>query len=161
MINKEQNFWNFIFSVFFVALLVLGSFLIYGKFQALPTFIKPLDFLLLSLATYRVVRLFVYDKITNFIREPLSRAQGGPLKAAYELMICPWCFGVWAAFFLIFFYFYFYIYFWWIIFGLAVSALGTFMQLLSNMVGWKAEVLKAEAEVKGSSERSAATCGVK
>lgn len=161
MNNKEQNFWNFIFSVFFIALLILGGYLIYGKFNGLPTFIKPFDFILIALATFRVVRLFVYDKITNFIREPLSLVQSGPLKTAYELMICPWCFGVWAAFSLVFFYFYFYLWFWWVILALAVAALGTFMQLLSTMIGWRAEILKMEAQSKGSEEKSAGTCGVK
>ena len=161
MINKEQYLWNFVFSVFFVGLIIVAGYLMIGKFKGLPTTIIPFDFLLITLATFRVVRLFVYDKVTKFIREPLSTFQTGPLKTAYELLICPWCFGVWAAFSLVFFYYYFYQYFWWIILALAISALGTLFQIVSNMVGWRAESLKIEAQGKGSPEVSAGSCGVK
>lgn len=159
--QNEQYLWNFVYSLIFVGLIISGAYAIFIKFQGLPTMIKPFDFLLIVLATYRAVRLFVYDKVTKFIREPLAKIEKGPLKTMYELMICPWCFGMWAGFFIIFFYYYFYQFFWFVILALAVSALGTFMQLLSNMIGWKAEVLKMEAESKGSMEKSAGSCGVK
>lgn len=159
--DKDQYVWNFVYSLIFVGLIIAGANLIFRKFGGLPTTIQPFDFILIALATFRTVRLFVYDKVTKFIREPLAKFQNGPLKAMYELMICPWCFGVWAGFFIVFFYYYFYQLFWFIILALAVSALGTFMQLLSNMVGWKAEVLKMESQGKGSEVNSAGSCGVK
>ena len=162
MINsKEQYIWNFIYSVFFIGLIVLAGYLMINKFRGLPTTIAPFDFLLITLATFRVVRLFVYDKVTKFIREPLSTFQTGPLKTAYELLICPWCFGVWAGFSIVFFYYYFYQFFWWVILALAISGIASFVQILSNMIGWKAESLKLEAQGKGSAENSAGSCGVK
>ena len=162
MINsKEQYIWNFIYSVFFIGLIVLAGYLMINKFRGLPTTIAPFDFLLITLATFRVVRLFVYDKVTKFIREPLSTFQTGPLKTAYELLICPWCFGVWAGFSIVFFYYYFYQFFWGVILALAISGIASFVQILSNMIGWKAESLKLEAQGKGSAENSAGSCGVK
>ena len=158
---KEQYFWNFVYSVFLIAVLVLAGFLIKGKLGGMPTLIQPFDFMLIALAAFRVVRLFVYDKVTKLIREPLSTFERGPLKTAYELLICPWCFGIWAAFSLVFLYYYFYPWFWWVILGLAISAIGSFLQILSNMIGWKAESAKLEAEQKGSAATSAGDCGVK
>ncbi len=159
-ITKDQYKWNFIYSLFFVGLIVFATYLIIKKFNGLPTTIVPFDFFLITLATFRVVRLFVYDKITLFIREPLSTFQSGPFKTIYELLTCPWCFGVWGAFSLVFFYYYFYQFFWWIILALAISGFATFIQLTVNMIGWRAEGLKLEAQVKGSPEKTSGSCGV-
>ncbi|MEK7567831.1 MAG: DUF1360 domain-containing protein [Patescibacteria group bacterium] len=164
MLEQENRYsqykWNFFYSVFFVALIVFATYSIIKKFNGLPTTINHFDFFLIALATFRVVRLFVYDKVTKFIREPLSTFESGPLKTAYELLICPWCFGVWSAFSLVFFYYYFYQWFWWVILALAISAFGTFLQIVANMIGWKAEGLKLEAESKGSPEKTSGSCGV-
>lgn len=159
--NKDQYIWNFVYSILFLGLIIYGGYLMVQKFNGLPTMIKPFDFVLIVLATFRTVRLFVYDKITKFIREPLAKVQSGPIKTASDLMNCPWCFGVWAGFFIVFFYYYFYEFFWWVMLALAVSGIATFIQLTANMIGWRAEVLKMEAQCKGSEEISAGSCGVK
>ncbi|MFS0865184.1 DUF1360 domain-containing protein [Fredinandcohnia sp. 179-A 10B2 NHS] len=75
------------------------------------------DFLILSLASFRLTRLLVYDKITEFIRRPFHdiieeelpdgtieeyiQIKGtGIRKWIGELLSCHWCTGVWSAGFL-------------------------------------------------------------
>jgi hypothetical protein len=81
---------------------------------SLPTSISLFDLVLIILATFRLTRLFVYDKITRFLRDLFFHANEmyteegvtyfskkermhGPLRTVYELLTCPWCFSVWAG----------------------------------------------------------------
>jgi hypothetical protein len=73
-----------------------------------------LNFLLLSLAAFRLTRLIVYDKITEFLRDPFfdeieETNEAGEIEIYYipkktglrhffgELLSCYWCTGIWAA----------------------------------------------------------------
>ncbi|HWO77529.1 MAG TPA: DUF1360 domain-containing protein [Bacillus sp. (in: firmicutes)] len=72
------------------------------------------DFLLLSLASFRLTRLLVFDKITEFIRRPFfvewTEVNQDGVEETYikpkekglqswigELLSCYWCMGVWSA----------------------------------------------------------------
>ncbi|MGM9927297.1 MAG: DUF1360 domain-containing protein [Bacillus sp. (in: firmicutes)] len=76
------------------------------------------DLFLLSLASFRLTRLIVFDKITAFLRKPFfeeveeTNAQGEaeiyivPKKSGFkgwmgQLLSCYWCTGVWMAIFLV------------------------------------------------------------
>ncbi|MGM9923940.1 MAG: DUF1360 domain-containing protein [Bacillus sp. (in: firmicutes)] len=76
------------------------------------------DLLLLSLASFRLTRLIVYDKITAFIRKPFFKEvdeknekgeietyivpkKGGIVGFIGELLNCYWCTGVWVAIFIV------------------------------------------------------------
>lgn len=73
-----------------------------------------LEFILLSIATFRLTRLFVYDKITQFLRNPFiheyeEMLEDGTIETYIEikgtglrrflgeLLSCYWCTGVWCA----------------------------------------------------------------
>ncbi|PWU68009.1 MULTISPECIES: DUF1360 domain-containing protein [Gracilibacillus] len=73
-----------------------------------------LSFVLLSLASFRLTHLIVYDKITGFIRAPFFEREERPLSdgtveeiISYkgtglrrwigELLSCHWCTGIWVA----------------------------------------------------------------
>ena len=73
-----------------------------------------LDFVLLALASFRLTRLLVYDKITAFLRKPFHKeiteiAPDGTVeefieikgtgirKWIGELLSCHWCTAVWSA----------------------------------------------------------------
>lgn len=76
-----------------------------------------LTFALLVLASFRLTRLIVFDKITWFIRKPfheIIEEEENGVMASYikikgsglrkwigELLSCYWCTGVWAAVLLI------------------------------------------------------------
>lgn len=68
----------------------------------------------------------------------------GPLRTAYELLVCPWCFSVWAALFVSFFYFLTPLA-WLPILILAISGVATAIQITINMIGWIAENKKIDA----------------
>lgn len=76
--------------------------------------ITLLNLLILSLACFRLTRLVVYDKITEFIRSPFfdeieEQNEAGETEIYYipkkaglkrffgELLSCYWCTGIWAA----------------------------------------------------------------
>ncbi len=127
----------------------------------LPDSISLFDLALVSLAAFRLTRLFVYDKITQFVRDwflvkRVEKADGelliirsphrsGPLRTISELLGCPWCFGVWAALVVLFFYALTPLA-WFPILLLAVAGVGSFLQILANMIGWRAERLKQKTE---------------
>lgn len=76
--------------------------------------ISWVEFLLLALASFRLTRLIVYDKITEFIRNPfideiVEVNEAGESETYYvpkkglikgffgELLSCYWCTGVWSS----------------------------------------------------------------
>lgn len=117
------------------------------------------DFFILVLASFRLTRLFVYDKITQFVRDFFQRTTlvdgvivrekygRGPLRTLSDLLDCPWCTGVWVALPVIFFYFYT-PFAWYPLLLLAVTGFATFIQLSANAIGWTAENLKISASRK-------------
>jgi hypothetical protein len=97
LLEKEQDFWHLVFSVVFVFLVVLLTY--YLKINdkmiyEIPTF----DFIVLVLATFRLIRLFTYDDVTEYIRNYLAKFEKGPKRVLYNLLDCPWCTGVWMSF---------------------------------------------------------------
>lgn len=73
-----------------------------------------LDFLIICLASFRLTRLIVFDKITEFLRAPFLQEEvfvnehGGkevfyvPRKGVIrkfigELVSCTWCTGIWSS----------------------------------------------------------------
>lgn len=165
MEKDDQNFWNIIYSLFFLVVAVLMIWSLYTTNGSLPTSIPLFDLALIILATFRLTRLFVYDKITHFLRDMFQHGEetytqegityyektprtGGALRTAYELLICPWCFSIWAGLFVTYAYFLRTQLFWLPILILAVSGVATSVQVLINMLGWIAENKKIEASEK-------------
>jgi hypothetical protein len=163
MKNKidDQDLWNILYSVLFLFFCIILIKILISVRGSLPTSIGFFDAGLIVLATFRLTRLFVYDKITRFIRDFFFLAQEsyteegvtyfakkermhGPLRTAYELLTCPWCFSVWAATIIIFFYFLTPLA-WLPIFILAVSGVASITQISSNAIGWAAENGKIKA----------------
>ncbi|PCH91303.1 hypothetical protein COB18_01355 [Candidatus Kaiserbacteria bacterium] len=142
---RDQILWNILFSIFFLILIV--SFF-WWRTNGLDTFgwlylIDITDIVLLSLATFRMIRLVSFDKIFTFARNlflvqqedgSYKKSGGGPRRTIAELLECLWCTGIWSALFTVMLYFgssvgRF------VVFILAVAALGSFLILLSQMIG--------------------------
>jgi hypothetical protein len=116
-----------------------------------------LDYVLMSLASFRIIRLVVYDKIFAFFREQFLdisptktkitfiKPPHGPRRTIADLLSCPWCFGVWATAMVTFFYL-LTPYAFYPVLLLAISSVASFLQITANLVGWKAENLKIDAE---------------
>lgn len=153
----DQYFWNVIFLFFFSALVFMGAVILeslaYKKFDTLAV----IDYILIILASMRVVRLVIYDKIFAFFREQfydvveqkgkvlLVKPVNGPRRTLIDLLTCPWCFGIWATAMVAFFYM-LTPYAMYPILILALSSVVTFLQILSNLIGWKAERAKLDVE---------------
>lgn len=153
----DQYFWNVVFGIFFVLLVIMGTIILETEARVPYAELTLVDFTLITLASWRIIRLFVYDHITKFIREQfydlkkvgkgytLEKPKFGPRRTIADLLTCPWCVGMWAAASVTFFYL-LTPYAYYVTLFLAISSVATFLQILTNMVGWQAEKLKQEVE---------------
>lgn len=151
----DQYFWNIVFMAFFLSIVTTGVLILEGDPEGALHDISLFEFVLLSLASFRLTRLVVYDKITAFFREQFYNAKtlkksvilekpiSGPRRTLADLLSCPWCFGMWAGATVVFFY-ELSPYAYYPILMLAISGVGTMLQLAANLVGWKAEQLKGD-----------------
>jgi hypothetical protein len=148
----DQYFWNIIFLVFFVCVVFMATIILQSEAVKPYAELTLLDLTLITLASFRIVRAVIYDKIFAFLREQfydateqkgkvlLMKPDSGPRRTIADLLSCPWCFGVWATFMVSFFYLLTPYAFFPILF-LALSSVASFLQILSNLIGWKAEGL--------------------
>ncbi len=163
--KENVNGWNIFFSILFAILLFSSIAIVSGAYNQFPRYVPILDIVLIILAIQRLTRLLVYDKITRWLRElfvfkrelvgedgsrwveliPYGR---GLRHTIHDLLDCPWCIGMWAALVIVFAYFIF-PWAWYIIFMFAVSGASSFVQIVINGIGWRAEELKLEAKEKG------------
>lgn len=144
----DQYFWNFVFSIFFLVLVVMGAIILETEARIPLVDLELVDFVLITLASWRVTRLFVYDEITRFFREQfwdikkvgkgyqLEKPKTGPRRTLADLLSCPWCFGVWATAMVTFFYLST-PYSVFPVVLLALSAVATFMSNVSRLVASK------------------------
>ena len=79
--------------------------------RELPERIPPGDLALITLATHKTARLLAKDRVTSAVRAPFTRFEGdagpgevseaprgsGLRRAIGELIICPYCIGLWIA----------------------------------------------------------------
>jgi hypothetical protein len=98
--------------------------------QNIPTF----DFIVLVLATFRLIRLFVYDSVTSYIREYLGQYLSGARKELSMLINCPWCTGIWMAL-IVFFLYFAHPLFWYFLLILALAGAGSFFQIVIWKIG--------------------------
>jgi len=142
---KDQAFWNGLFSMLFGGLFL---FLFWGLTDGLDNFtwlylITTMDVVIISLATFRIIRLVSYDKIFAFVRHwflvrqedgTYKKQGGGPRRTVAELLECVWCTGLWASLFVTALYFADGIGRFAVLI-LAIAAVGSFMQIFSQMIG--------------------------
>lgn len=154
----DQYFWSFVFWVFFGALFVMAMVILDTEAYLDRDTVTFFDVALITLASFRLTRLFVYDAITKFVREQffdvetsrggkikLVKPMTGPRRMLADLFLCPWCFGLWAAASVTFFYLLTPLaYFPTLV--LAVGGVATLIQLTANLIGWKAEQTKLDVE---------------
>lgn len=162
---RNQYFWNFAFVVFFFFLLLASIVIIRNQYGGFPTSIPMFDVVLIIFAVFRLTRLFVYDKIVEFVRDWFLKVEEeyrdgsivavrrkfdrGVRRAVSDLFDCPWCISVWMALALVFLYFFSPV-FWYVILLLAISGAASFLQILSNLVGWDAEDTKLHVKEHGN-----------
>jgi hypothetical protein len=79
--------------------------------REVPARIDPGDFLLVAVATHKSSRLVAKDRVTSAVRAPFTRFEGdagpseveesprghGMRRALGELLVCPYCIGLWIS----------------------------------------------------------------
>jgi hypothetical protein len=79
--------------------------------RQLPERVDPADLALMTLATHKASRLITKDRVTSAVRAPFTRYEGdagrgadneaargrGLRRAVGELIVCPYCIGLWIA----------------------------------------------------------------
>lgn len=155
---SDHYFWSFVFSVFFLILITMAAIILETEAYKTWNEFVLFDYLIVTLATWRLTRLMVYDNITRFVREQfldvvksgrgfrLEKPKSGPKRLLAELFSCPWCFSVWSAFVVLF------LYVWtpYAVFPLAImalSAVASFLQITTNLLGHNAERAKKQNEL--------------
>ncbi len=88
-----------------------GALLAAKRSDRLPASVSAQDVVLIGTATHKLSRLLAKDKVTSFLRAPFTAYQGrggpaeveerargeGVRRAIGELLICPYCLGLWAS----------------------------------------------------------------
>ncbi|MEZ5071994.1 MAG: DUF1360 domain-containing protein [Bacteroidales bacterium] len=105
MSERKHQAWNFwsVF-IFFGLVLLVGSL-----FKKKGIDIEEMTFkeaLLIVLASYRLTRIIVFEKIFKYLRDVLRRRENLYLIGTLSSIVtCPWCAGVWVTLIIIVFYY--------------------------------------------------------
>lgn len=153
---KSEYFWNFLYTLVFLGLVLFGGYFLWQQKLFLNQ-LKIFDFIIISLASYRLTRLLVYDKVLNFIRDKIvnSTSEKGWLISSQYLLTCPWCAGVWMSLLITSLYLYHDIGKY-LAYIMAVSGIASFIHIIITLLGLIAEerkhhlkTFKKEEKLKG------------
>lgn len=157
--HTNIKMWNIALSGTFIVLVFLAfSFLF--TFNLFPRIITIADLVIITLATFRLIRLTTYDAITVFLREAflkkvVTKSKAGKITVTYEeeergikraisiLLNCPWCVGIWISLLVLFLYYAFPA-FWFFFTVIAIAGVASLLQIAANGLGWTAEKRKIE-----------------
>ena len=136
--DHRQKSWNFLATLFYVICFIALGYAL-KKNEIGSDDIKFRDMALMTLATYRLTRLLVFDSIFKLFRDFVkSRANYLVFYVTREIITCPWCAGVWAAIIIIAIYYF-------VPFGqiliilFAISGVASFIVILVNCFGLTTE----------------------
>lgn len=138
MNERKHQAWNFWSAFFFFGLVVLVGYLLDRNGLDIKK-ITLRDALLIILATFRLTRILVFEKIFKYLRDTLKKREDLYLIGTISSMItCPWCAGVWMTLVVIVFY-YLVPYGDLLTYVLALSGIASLLILYSNMVHMRTE----------------------
>lgn len=134
MLNERKhqawNFWSAF--VFFGAVLLVGHFLNRVGVDIRDLTLK--EAVVVILASYRMTRILVFEKILKHFRDALKRRENlYVIGTIHSMVTCPWCAGVWVTLIIIVFYF-LVPYGALLVYVLALAGLASMMILISNLL---------------------------
>jgi len=131
--ERKHQAWNFWSAFFFFGMILLVGYLLEQK----GVDIREMTFkeaLVIILASYRMTRILVFEKIFKYLRDVLKKRENlyviGTLSS---IITCPWCAGVWVTLTIVVFYFlvpYGVV----LVYVLALAGLASMVILLSNLL---------------------------
>lgn len=132
---------NFVSIFIFLIFLIVSIFLFELK-GFIFSDISLLDSVLIILATYRISRMVVYEKVFSFFRYLIKgRIKNGFFNSINNLITCPWCTSVWIGLFLFDIY-YMVPYGRYFIYLMVISSIASPLILLSNYLSLQNDELK-------------------
>lgn len=155
---KTEKFWNLIYTFTFLLIIVIVGDYMHIKGYDISMF-RPSEFVIVVLASYRMTRLFVYDKVLDFLRDLIveNDSKNGFILASKYFLTCPWCSGVWMTLFVIIMYLF-------VPFGklfcyvLAIAGIASFIHIVISLLGWVAEERKFYIKELKKQEKGKANC---
>ncbi len=134
MLNERKHqAWDFWSAFVFLGAVLLVGYLLKQK----GVDIKELTFkeaLLVILASTRMTRILVFEKILKHFRDALKKRENlYVIGTIHSMVTCPWCAGVWVTLFVIVLYFLI-PYGTVLVYVLALAGLATVVILLSNLL---------------------------
>ncbi|MBN2481546.1 MAG: DUF1360 domain-containing protein [Bacteroidales bacterium] len=133
MEKSKQNAWNFAsLFVYFILLIITGFLLEKKGTDITKTSIK--DLIMIVLASYRLTRIVVFEKIFKFFRDFIrTKEKYAVLNTIKFIITCPWCMGVWMSMIVVLLFFM-------VPFGkiivyiMAISGVASFIIMLANFM---------------------------
>jgi len=134
MLNERKhqawNFWSAF--VFLGAVVLVGYFLEREGVDIRNLTLK--EAVLVILASYRMTRILVFEKILKHFRDALKRRENlYVIGTIHSMVTCPWCAGVWVTLIIILFYFVV-PYGELLVYVLALAGLASMVILVSNLL---------------------------
>lgn len=128
--HQAWNFWSAF--VFIGALWLVGHFLNREGVDIKAITLK--EALLLILASSRLTRILVFEKILKHFRDALKRRENlYVIGTIHSMVTCPWCAGVWMTLIIIVFY-YLVPYGELLVYVLALAGLASMLILVFNLL---------------------------
>ncbi len=138
MSEGKHQAWNFWSAFVYFGLVVLTGWLL--ERQGID--IRQMELkeaVLIILATYRLTRVLVFEKIFKYLRDLFkSRQHLYVIGTLNSIITCPWCAGIWVTLLMVVFY-YLIPYGVVLVYLLALAGLASMVILISNLLHMKAE----------------------
>ena len=133
MSERKHQAWNFWSAFVFFGLVFLVGYLLELDGDDIRN-ITFKESVVIILASYRMTRILVFEKIFKYLRDVLNRRKGLYVVGTLSSIItCPWCMGVWVTLFIIVFYF-LVPYGALLVYVLALAGLASLVILFSNLM---------------------------
>jgi hypothetical protein len=145
MKNSAQNACNFVSLFFFFSLMVVVGYLL--KLQGYEiTDLTVRDMIIITLASFRLIRVVVFEKIFKFFRDFVkSRPSYYVFNTMKFIVTCPWCMGVWVSLMIIVF-FYLIPYGQLLVYVLAISGVASIIVTITNLLVLKNKEMQKDRE---------------
>lgn len=128
--HQAWNFWSVF--VFFGAVYLVGTLL-----DLKGVVIQDINFkeaVVIILASYRMTRILVFEKIFKYFRNVLKKNENlYVIGTVHSMVTCPWCAGVWVTLIIVVFY-YLVPHGVLLVYVLALAGLASMVILISNLL---------------------------